>query len=85
MSGPTRGLESCRPGWSPIRPLAALVVTFALLVLLEFSHIPPLRFIDARTYMRWVKLDPDLVNLDLPAQPVAPGGAAPSTSGPFAR
>jgi putative Mg2+ transporter-C (MgtC) family protein len=65
--------------------LAALVVTFALLVLLEIPHIPPLRFIDARTYMRWVKLDPDLVSLDPPAQPVTPGGTAPSSSGPFAR
>jgi putative Mg2+ transporter-C (MgtC) family protein len=57
--------------------LAALIVTFALLVVLEIPHIPPLRFIDARTYMRWVKLDPDLVNLDPPAQSGPPAGPAP--------
>jgi putative Mg2+ transporter-C (MgtC) family protein len=65
--------------------LAALVVTAALLVLLEIPHIPPLRLIDARTYMRWVKLDPDLVNLDPPAQPVPPAAPTPSSSSPFAR
>jgi putative Mg2+ transporter-C (MgtC) family protein len=40
--------------------LLAVIVTAALLLLLEMPQIPLLRFLDARTYMSHARPDPDL-------------------------
>jgi len=57
--------------------LAALLVTAALLVVLEIPHIAVLRPIDARTYLRWVKSDPDIAAPGSPDEVASqPGGTA---------
>jgi len=59
--------------------LAGLLVTVALLIVLEIPHLPPLRLIDARTYLRWVKVDPDIGSAyDQSAAGRSPDPAAPA-------
>ena len=53
--------------------LLGLIVTAAILLLLEIPEIPLLRFVDARTYMGRANRDPDLLLPATPAQDTSPG------------
>jgi len=65
-----------------------LLMTIALLIVLEVPHIPVLRLIDARTYLRWVSQDPDIASAradllasDSPAPPSEPKRTGSSPEG----
>jgi putative Mg2+ transporter-C (MgtC) family protein len=58
--------------------LLALIVTAAILLLLEIPEIPLLRFVDARTYMSRAGRDPDLLLPTTPGQDTSPGRAQSS-------
>jgi putative Mg2+ transporter-C (MgtC) family protein len=53
--------------------LLGLIVTAAVLLLLEIPEIPLLRLIDARTYMGRTNRDPDLLLPSTPARDRSPG------------